>query len=197
MLKLRKIAVTGGVASGKSTVCAFFHEWGASVVSADKIVHHLLSNDQQIIRQLTLLFGAGILADGIPDRGAIARRVFNHPQLLKSLESLLHPAVIASIEDNYRNACEEGNAALFVAEVPLLYEVGYDDAFDAVVFVDAPPEVCRQRFIQQGGDAEDFARRCARFLPSSVKRRRAHYVIDNDGNMAQLQKAARRVYEQV
>ena len=93
MLKLKKIAVTGGVASGKSTVCRLFQNLGAYVVSADQITHELLASDNTLKKKVVSIFGHEILEGEVIDRAKVAKKVFSSPDLLYKLEALIHPRV--------------------------------------------------------------------------------------------------------
>jgi len=135
MLIFRKGAVTGGLSCGKSTVCRILKELGAYVMSADEIVHKLLSPKTDIGQKVVNLIGAEILIDGQIDRSVIAKKVFNQPHLLQSLENLLHPAVQEEIETE--SAYVESNqlASVFIAEIPLLFETGGERFFDFTIAV--------------------------------------------------------------
>ena len=123
MLSLRKVAVTGGLACGKSSVSLFLKEFGAYTVSADQIVHNLLAPQAEVGKQVIALLGSDVVESGRLVREKIAQRVFGNPQLLRELEALIHPAVAAKIDEHYEEAKAE-NAPLVVAEVPLLFEAG-------------------------------------------------------------------------
>src|SRR3989344_834415 len=99
MLKLKKIAITGGVASGKTSVCRFLQELGAFVVNADVIVHELLVPGTDLGQQIIRQFGPEVLQNGEISRRVIAEKVFEDPQQLLKLEKLLHPAVLHKIQE--------------------------------------------------------------------------------------------------
>lgn len=189
MLTLRKVAVTGGLSSGKSTVCRLFKQLGAFVVSADDIVHHLLSPETTLGQQVINLLGNEVVTNGKFDRKAIADRVFQNDQsLLHKLETLLHPAVDTEMKKQYTELLKNRNAPLYVAEIPLLFEAGYkEDWFDAIITVDAPEEMRRARFQSLGGSQEEYQRRMSRQLSPQIKALRSHYTIQNDGDLKQLQ----------
>ena len=119
---LRKIAITGGLSCGKSSVCRIFKELGAYVISADEVVHQLLSPTTNLGRQVISLLGADIVVDKQIDRSKIAKKVFKQPALLQSLENLLHPAVRDEIEKQYQQIANQPSPPLFVVEIPLLFE---------------------------------------------------------------------------
>jgi dephospho-CoA kinase len=188
VLNLKKVAVTGGLASGKTSACYFFENLGAYVVSADRIVHHLLIQENSIQEKVIRLLGTDILVEGKLSKEAIANRVFEDPAMLESLERILHPAVREEIEALYDKAKEEGYL-LFVAEVPLLYEANLENDFDAVVVVRSSLELCRERFKKN-----EFNQRMERQLPQEAKAARADFVIDNDGTLGDLESSVEAVY---
>jgi dephospho-CoA kinase len=185
---LKKVAVTGGLASGKTTVCQFFKNLGACVVSADEVVHRLLSKNTSIIQQVVLLFGKQILEDGAIDRGKLAEKVFSAPDQLKALEKILHPAVLSEIDRAYKKACGEEGVRLFVAEVPLLYEAEMQGAFDCVIVVDADPSVAEKRSYKM------YRERIGKQLPVVEKKARADYVIFNNGSKIDLKAQVEKLY---
>lgn len=187
MLKCRKVAVTGNVACGKSTVCRLLKELGAEWFSADEAVHQLLAQDPAIIHQVVEWLGKEVWQEGHLDRSLMARIVFNNPSLLRGLERILHPAVRSLMEQAYQQSTQP----LFVAEIPLLFEGGEDASFDATVFVDTPEEVCRKRFHK---GPEEFDRRQSRLLPASIKREKATYILNNHGSLDELKQEVLHLY---
>lgn len=192
---LRKIAVTGGLACGKSSVCRFFQDLGAHVVSADEVVHHLLSPKTSLGHQVIDLLGKDIIVNDQIDRSLIAKKVFSDKQLLRSLEKLLHPAVMAEIERQYQQVKASGHVTLFVAEIPLLFEIGQESHFDATVAVFADSESSRKRFKAATGygDAE-YNQRTSLQLSPEEKAKSADYVINNQGSLSQLRQAVDKLF---
>lgn len=198
MLTLGKVAVTGGLSCGKSSACRFFKELGAYVVSADEIVHRLLSPNTNLGQKVISLIGPGIVVNDQIDRSQIAKKVFNHPELLQTLESLLHPAVRDEMEKLYKQFKEAKLAKLFVAEIPLLYETGSDRFFDVTVVVQADDKLCQERFKQKTGHSiNEYEKRMARQMNPAEKVARAHYVINNNGSLSDLRNAVEKIYEQL
>ncbi len=196
MLKLKKVAITGGLACGKSSVCRIFQDLGAYVVSADQIVHQLLSPNTDIGQNVIRLLGQDIVVNDQIDRSIIARKVFNHPELLKSLEKLLHPAVQREVDRQYEEVKKGKKGALFVAEIPLLFEGESYKRFEASISVMADPEVCKKRFMQATGyGEEEYEKRAANQLSPLEKAKRATYVIYNNGSFEELRKAVTEIYE--
>jgi dephospho-CoA kinase len=176
------VAITGGIGAGKSEALAAFARHGAAVVSSDDIVRRLLREDEDVRRALLEHFGDRILdEDGQVDRAAIADVVFADREALDWLEALLHPLVVKEYLD-WRDqlATLETPPAVSATEVPLLYEVGGEDRFDAVVVVTAPPEVRAARTDVAIEDREP------RLLPDSVKVAQADFSFVNDGSLDKL-----------
>jgi dephospho-CoA kinase len=176
------VAITGGIGAGKSTALAAFRAHGAATVSSDEIVHHLLGSDDAVRDALVARFGDGILGDdGRPDRAAIGRRVFGDADALAWLESLLHPLVSAEyLRWREQLAGLPDPPDVCVTEVPLLYEVGAEERFDAVVVITAPRQLREQRRRVPRDDRDD------RLLPDREKVRRADFHYVNTGTYEDL-----------
>jgi dephospho-CoA kinase len=188
MLTLKKVAVTGSLACGKSSVCRFFKELGAHVVSADAIVHELLNPNTVIGKEIINLFGTTILTNDQFDRNKIAQKVFGDPLSLKKLENILHPEVDKAIEKEYKECKSKGVSPLFIAEVPLLFETGKEKNFDSSISVLTPLSLCRQRFSSSTGcDDKEYEKRMTHQLPAEAKAKKANFVILNEGDFKNLQ----------
>jgi dephospho-CoA kinase len=176
------VAITGGIGAGKSTALAAFRAHGAATVSSDEIVHHLLASDDTVRDALVARFGDGVLGDdGRPDRAAIGRRVFGDADALAWLESLLHPLVSAEyLRWREQLAGLPDPPDVCVTEVPLLYEVGAEERFDAVVVITAPRQLREQRRRVPRDDRDD------RLLPDREKVRRADFHYVNTGTYEDL-----------
>lgn len=176
------VAITGGIGAGKSTALAAFHAHGAATVSSDEIVHHLLATDDGVRDALVARFGEEILGEeGRPDRARIAAVVFDDPEALAFLEGLLHPLVSREyLQWREQLAALELPPRVCVTEVPLLYEVGGESRFDAVVVVTAPRQLREQR------RRVPLDRRDDRLLDDREKVRRADYHYVNTGTYEDL-----------
>lgn len=195
---LRKVAITGGLSCGKSSACRFFKELGAHVVNADEIVHQLLSPNTAIGQQVVALLGADIIVNDHLSRNIIATKVFNNPPLLRSLEKILHPAVMDEIEKQYQQVVKQGIAKLFIAEIPLLFEIHGEHLFDTTITVIADPQRCRERFQISTTHADnEYERRSAQQLPSEEKAQRADIVINNNGTLDDLRKTIKHLFKQL
>jgi dephospho-CoA kinase len=176
------VAITGGIGAGKSEALAAFARHGAATVSSDQIVHRLLREDSGVREALLDRFGEGILdqANQI-DRRAVADIVFPDPEALDWLEALLHPLVVREyLEWREQLGRLPNPPAVCVTEVPLLYEVGGQERFDAVVVVTAPAEVRAAR------SRVPSELREPRLIPDEEKAAKADYVYVNDGSLEEL-----------
>ena len=198
MLRLVKVALTGGMASGKSTACRFLKELGACVISADEIVHQLLSSNTTLGQQVIKLIGPDIVVNQQIDRSKIAKKVFNQPELLNALEDLLHPAVYEEIRKRYEQIEHERQIPLFVAEIPLLFETGGEKFFDYTIAVVSDDTLCRQRFqTTTGYDSEEYDRRSARQLSQLEKKQRADFIIENNGSLTDMRQAVSNLFNEL
>ena len=187
------IAVTGPLASGKSTLVKMIGELGADTVSSDEMVHYLLAEDEETIATVARRFGEGVRGERGIDRKALAREVFGEAEALRDLEGILHPRVRE--ETDKRAAASR--ADLFVAEIPLLFEGGGEERFDLTVAVTTPDER-RQGWAEKRGMGEDQRRAIeARQLTGQEKARRADVVVENDGDQDRLREKAKALVEQV
>lgn len=195
---LRKVAITGGLASGKSLACHFFQKLGAYVINADEIVHQLLSVETPIGQQVVDLLGKEIIVNGQINRTIIAKKVFNNSVLLRSLEEILHPSVLNEIEKQYQQIKIQGQAPLFIAEVPLLFEIGAETCFDATIAVIANKNCCQTRFKTATGNEEiEYDKRMAFQLSQEEKIQRADYVIENSGSVEEMQNAVKKLFQKL
>ena len=185
------VAVTGGIAAGKSEALAAFARRGALVSSSDEIVHRLYREDDELKAELRARWGDGVFAGAEVDRAAVGRIVFADRAELAWLEGLLHPRVRRLYESWLAELRESDDPpALAVAEIPLLYEAGGEDRFDKVVVVTAPPHVRAAR----RGPVDD---RESRLIPDEEKLRRADFAYVNDGSLEELDAFVGRVVEEL
>lgn len=191
MLKLKKVAITGGLSSGKTSVCRFLEKQGACVACADEIVRTLLTPKTRIGQKVIHIFGPDIERNGTIDRKLIANIVFKHPKKLEALEKALHPEVIKAIEQKYIEACKSKTHLFYIAEIPLLFEAHMENQFDITIFVDSLKPLRMDRFIATGlGDQQNFEAREKRMLPHSEKIAQVDFVISNNKTMKELEQEA-------
>jgi dephospho-CoA kinase len=181
------IAVTGPLASGKSTFVEALGDLGAETVSADEVVHDLLAGDEETIDAVTRRFGKGVRGETGIDRKSLGREVFGDAESLRDLEEILHSRVR---EETERRAADSG-ADLFVAEIPLLFEGGRGDQFDYTVAVTTPDER-RRVWAEERGMGEERRRAIEdRQLSGEEKARLANVVVENDGDLDKLREQAK------
>jgi len=186
--RLPRLGITGGIGSGKSTALAYLRELGAAVVSSDDVVHQLLLEDE-IVAAIREHFGEQVLVDGAVSRPALAHIVFHDRAALDWLEELLHPNVRRRFEEwTLEQEKARPRPALLVAEVPLLFETGWAEAFDHTMLITAPAEERRRRISGKLTDSE-FARRLEQQMPEAEKVARADFVCHNTGSRRELREA--------
>lgn len=190
------IALTGNIASGKSTVARMFEQWGAVLFDADAIVHRLQQPGEPVLAAMVERFGPAILAaDGHLDRAAMRRMMLTDPAVREALEAIVHPAVAERRRAMIAAATSRGDPVV-VADIPLLFEADDPAGYDAVVLVDAPEPLRRERLVSvRGIDPEEADRMIAAQLPTAMKRLAADVVIDNDSGLEVLEARARDAWE--
>jgi len=192
------LGLTGGVASGKSTVATMLEDLGATVIDADRLAHEALELPK-VQRWLRARWGGEVFdRHGRPDRARIGQIVFADPDALGKLTRLVHPPVIRKIRTLLRETMKKRRCPMVVIDAPLLIEADLDRWCDAVVFIDAARarRAARARSAR-GWSAAELARREALQRPLDEKRRRALYVLDNNGGRRQLRAAVKRLFHQV
>jgi len=190
------VGLTGNIASGKSTVTELFRRWGATIIEADALVREAQAPGTPVLAAIASRFGSAMLRpDGTLDRAALRHEVMNNPAALADLNAIVHPDVHRRRDELMRRAAARGDR-IVVSDIPLLFEAVDPAAFDVVVLVDAPVEIRRQRLLANRDlSPSDAERMLAAQLPSNSKRTRSDYVIDNMGDLAALERAARKVWE--
>jgi len=189
------VALTGNIASGKSTVAELFRRWGATVIVADELVRQAQAPGGPVLRDIAVRFGRDlILPDGSLDRAGLRRRVMGDRAALAQLNRIVHPAVQRRRAELLEEARVRGDRVV-INDIPLLFEAADPTEFDAIVLVDAPETVRRARLIAERNlSAEEADRMIASQDPSGPKRARSNYVIDNDGDRRALEQAAAAVW---
>ena len=191
-----RVGLTGGIASGKSTVSAILAALGAVVIDADAIAREVVAQGTPGLEAVGAEFGPGLLTPGGDlDRPAMGALVFADPDARKRLEAIIHPLV------HRRSAELEAAAdadAVVVHDIPLLAEVGRAGSFDAVIVVDAPTEVQVARMVgDRGWTREDAESRIAAQASREDRRAIATHVIDNTGSLEDLRRRVEDVYAEL
>jgi len=181
---MRLIGLTGGIASGKSTVAALLSRRGAVVVDADALAHEVLLPDGPAFDDVVARFGREVLdGTGAVDRSALGDIVFADSALRADLERITHPRINTLMQERLAAALDSG-APLVVADIPLLFERDLESAFDGTMLVYVPPAVQLRRLRDRDGlDDMSAQRRIVAQLPIDDKRARATWIIDNAGDV--------------
>jgi dephospho-CoA kinase len=176
------VGLTGGIASGKSTVSKMITELGAPVICLDELAHLVTSPGSPAIEEIRALFGdSAIDATGGMDRDIVGRIVFDDKDARVKLERIIHPRVGSEARARTEAYGEAGHSVVFM-DVPLLYEVKWEYMFDCIVVVYTPPEIQEERLARRDSmQREDATKRLSAQLPIEEKKRRADFVIDNGG----------------
>jgi dephospho-CoA kinase len=175
-----KLGLTGSIGMGKSTIAAMFADEGVPVWDADAAVHRLYAEDDALKASLAEAFG-DVLSENRVDRLKLSAALHQDPNGFERLNRLVHPRVVEDRAEFFRR---HADAAVVVADIPLLYETAAERLLDKVVVVSAPPDVQRERVLARSGMTEaKFAAIAARQIPDLDKRRRADYVIDTSQSL--------------
>ena len=189
-----RVGLTGGIASGKSTVSAILTELGAVVIDADQLAREVVAPGTPGLAQIVAAFGPEVLTPaGQLDRPKVGALVFADPERLRALERIVHPLVRARSAELEQTAPAE---ALIVHDIPLLAETDQADRFDAVIVVDVPEEVQVERMLRDRAMTREDA--LARIGAQATRERRravATYVIENTGTREDLRRRTTEVFE--
>jgi dephospho-CoA kinase len=191
-----RVGLTGGIASGKSTVSAILAELGAVVIDADLIAREVVARGTSGLAAVVEEFGSDVLTpEGDLDRAAMGALVFADPAARRRLEAIVHPLVHRRSAELEADAPED---AVVVHDIPLLAEVGRAGSFDAVVVVDAPAELQVERMVEdRGWSREEAASRIAAQATREQRLAIATYVVDNTGSLDDLRRQVEAIHAQL
>ena len=192
---MRRVALTGGIATGKSYVRARLEELGVPTSDADTFARAVVAPGTEGLAEVVRAFGSGVLdPTGELDRRRLAAIVFPDAERRKALESIVHPAVRRATDAWFQHL--EPTVAFAVADIPLLYETGRDRDFDTVIVTACDPATQRARVMARDGLDETEARlRIEAQLPIEEKVRRADYVIRTDGSFEETDRQVKDVFD--
>ena len=175
-----KLGLTGGIASGKSTVADLFKQAGYPVIDADVIARQIVAPNSLALKKIALRFGREMIqADGTLNRKALGAKVFGHPQALADLNAIEHPYIRVALTKALDEAVASG-VDLVVGDIPLMYETQWETYFDGVAVVNIPPKLQLERLMARDNLTLDEAQaRIASQMPLADKVAKADFVIDN------------------
>lgn len=184
---MKWLGLTGGIATGKSTVAGLLREQGVPVICADQLAREAVQLNSAGLAQIAKEFGNEILLpDGSLDRKALGRKVFGFPDRLALLESIIHPEV-RKLQKSKRDALQLAGEKIAIYDVPLLFEKKLQADYDAIIVVACAPAIQLKRLMQRDNISEDDAKkRIASQLPIDEKVKSADFVIQNDAGIDEL-----------
>ncbi|MEW6422764.1 MAG: dephospho-CoA kinase [Deinococcota bacterium] len=182
----RRLGLTGSIGAGKSTVARLLSARGLTVLDADEVAREV-TRDPAVLAEIEAAF-PGVVRCGVLDRAALAAAAFADPARLALLNAITHPRVRQKMLALEQAAAARGESWV-VQDVPLLFEGGLEAGMDAVLVVDAPLDLRLARVAARSGlTAEEVLARDARQMPAEEKRKRATVVLDNSGDLADLER---------
>ena len=188
-----RVALTGGIATGKSYVLQRLQELGVPCLDADALAHGVMAPGTEATAAIAERFGDVLDADGAVDRVKLGPVIFADPSARRDLEAIVHPAVYRAIAAGLRGLERIGGSPLAVVDIPLLYETGHAAEFAKVVATVCPQDVQLARLEARGLSPEAAAQRLAAQLPADEKAARADYVIRTDGSFDDTDACVRQV----
>ncbi|MGK3947251.1 dephospho-CoA kinase [Microbacterium sp. K2] len=193
------IALTGGIASGKSTIARRLAELGAVIVDADQIVRDVQAPGSAVLARIEEVFGADVIAaDGALDRAALGAKVFADPEQLARLNAIVHPAVRAESQRRFEAAASADPETVVVYDVPLLVEARVDDPWDLIVVAHAPAGERRRRLVELRGMAEQAAQERIDAQVSDERRLAiADEIVDTSGSLEETIRQTDSLWERI
>jgi len=191
--------LTGGIATGKSTVAAIFEKAGARLIDADRIAREAVRKDSPAYREIVAHFGAEVLQEnGELDRKRLAAVIFGDPAEQRALERIVHPRVKEEIDRGIERVRQQAPDALLIVDIPLLFEAGMQHGLDTVIVVYAPENLQIERLMARDGlTRPEAVARIRAQMPIESKRALATYLIDNSGSMESTRAETLEVYRQL
>ena len=195
---MKWIGLTGGIASGKSTVAKIFKQRGLPVVDADEVARLVVQLGSEGLSEVVSHFGKDVLSsDGNLQRKALGQKVFQDPAQLKKLESILHPLVKKNVHEQ-RQALKAQGFSCAIYDVPLLFEKSMEKEFDAVIVVTSTLDLQKQRMKNRDGlSDQNIENRLRAQFQLSEKEKRAHFVVHNHGSLQDLEKQVTELIEKL
>lgn len=193
---MKIIGLTGGIASGKSTVSKLLKTLGAQIIDADQIAREIVAPGSDALSEIVAFFGPDILnPDGSLKRGELARIVFNDPEALAALNRMTHPRIIAVIKDRIRQASVPDS--VLVLDAALLIELNLESLVDETWLVSVQPEIQMERLVKREAMSRaDAEKIIGSQLPLAMKMAAADVCIDNNGSLEALQETIKKMWNE-
>jgi dephospho-CoA kinase len=192
-----RVALTGGIGTGKTVVCEYLARLGATTISADALARAVVAAGQPAAKAVERRFGPDVMMpDGSVNRRRLADVVFHDAEARLDLEAIVHPAVYEAM-NRWMSTCESNGVPIAVAEIPLLFETGHQGDYDVVVTTACDEAEQLRRVVGRGGDPEDTKRRVAAQWPLSEKVRLSDFVVSTDGDLRETLARADAVWEAI
>lgn len=193
---MKRIGLTGGIGSGKSTVAAMLADAGFAVVDADQIAREIMEPGSPVLDEVTEVFGADLIdADGALDRGELARRAFATKDETAKLNAITHPAIREESKRRFAEAEARGERAC-IYDMPLLVDLGLNNDMDLTVVVDVDVEERVRRLVEKRGlDEADARARIAQQIDDATRNAAADVLIDNNGALEDLEPQVAKLVE--
>ncbi len=193
---MRVIGVTGGIGSGKTTVCNILSALGCRIFNADQVAKELQETDPEVIAGIKALFGEEIYTGNVPNRKKIAQLVFSDKEKLMALNRLIHPKVFARFYEAKLDAERKGERVL-VKEAAILFESGGNKQVDETIAVLADRDLRIKRLEGKGLTRDEIEQRMSMQLSDDELRQRADHVIENNGTLEELQSKVKETLEKI
>ncbi|MFQ3573102.1 MAG: dephospho-CoA kinase [Thermodesulfovibrionales bacterium] len=186
-----KVALTGNIGMGKTTVGKVFSSLGALVINTDDVVSQLLNSDE-VKKRIIAVFGRGILSDQVIDKKALAELVFNDAKKRAELEDIIHPLVFEEVD---RIASNTGKDCILIVEAPIIFERGYQGLFDKTITVFCDENTAINRLMSKGINKDDAIARIRAQMPIEKKCALSDFLIDNNKGINDLYDQVLAIYK--
>ena len=189
-----RVALTGGIGSGKSEAGAIFANLGAIVVDSDVLAREVIERGSTGFDEVVSAFGDQILKNGEIDRAKLASIVFEDKSKRKTLENIMHPKIREKFEDIARNA---NSSDILINLIPLLVETNGAKNFDRVIAISAPVDIRKQRLLNRGMKEHEISKRLDSQVSDIEREKVADFVLINSGTLGELQSDVEKLYEKL
>ena len=187
-----KVALTGGIGSGKSLAGEYFELIGATVIDSDQLAREVVERGTEGFDEIVVAFGDEILRDGNLDRAKLAQLIFEDPKAKSTLEAIVHPRIQEAFDEILERSLP-GDVVIY--QIPLLVETGAQDRFDFIITVSAPLELRRKRLLERGMKSYEIEKRISAQATDAEREEVADFIFMNDGDADDLLRLVENIYE--